>query len=305
MNKLYIALELIKLLNERKSISTGTIAEYFNVNIRTAQRYVKELSYLNSVVHDVHSNTYSFLEDYKIKETILNNSEIAFISALIENAKKSLKPKSARFLDQISKNVFKKQSSSKSHVILSGQSIDFSKVSTAHSKLDIHIYEKNVIKLHYYKKNKDYEVSPYKIVLNDGFWYLVCGTEGKFKTLLLDYISNIRPVITAEFVHPSTNFDIILSQAQNVWFEDKEREIVKVRVLENSSIYFKRKICLPAQQIMNENPDGSIDISFEVYNEIDFIMLVKKWLPDIQVIKPEKYKKCLVKLLKDALKINI
>ncbi len=46
MNKLEVAIKLLRLLNERKSITSKMIADEFNVSVRTAQRYIRELSVL-------------------------------------------------------------------------------------------------------------------------------------------------------------------------------------------------------------------------------------------------------------------
>jgi len=46
MNKLYTALSLIKLLNENKKIDSKKVSEELGVSIRTAQRYLLELSIL-------------------------------------------------------------------------------------------------------------------------------------------------------------------------------------------------------------------------------------------------------------------
>ena len=53
------ALRLLRLLNERKVLNSRIVAEEFDVNIRTAQRYLLYLSDLPCVVVDEEQHTYS------------------------------------------------------------------------------------------------------------------------------------------------------------------------------------------------------------------------------------------------------
>ena len=74
MNKLDVALRLLQILNERKFINSNVIAEEFDVSLRTAQRYIKELSILPCFVSSEDSNCYEIVPNYKIKEALLHSS---------------------------------------------------------------------------------------------------------------------------------------------------------------------------------------------------------------------------------------
>jgi hypothetical protein len=80
------ALRLLRLLNERKVLNSRIVAEEFDVNIRTAQRYLLYLSDLPCVVVDEEKHTYSLTSDYVITDKILNTSEMALVCALIDYA---------------------------------------------------------------------------------------------------------------------------------------------------------------------------------------------------------------------------
>jgi hypothetical protein len=60
------ALRLLRLLNERKVLNSRIVAEEFDVNIRTAQRYLLYLSDLPCVVVDEEKHTYTLTSDYII-----------------------------------------------------------------------------------------------------------------------------------------------------------------------------------------------------------------------------------------------
>ena len=80
------ALRLLRLLNERKVLTSRVVSEEFEVNIRTAQRYLLYLSDLPCVVVDEEQHTYSLTSDYVITDKILNTSEMALVCALIDYA---------------------------------------------------------------------------------------------------------------------------------------------------------------------------------------------------------------------------
>lgn len=85
MNKLEVAIKLLRLLNERKTITSKVIADEFNVSVRTAQRYIRELSALPCFVNQQKNNTYELYPDYKLKESLLNTSLCDILQKRIQN----------------------------------------------------------------------------------------------------------------------------------------------------------------------------------------------------------------------------
>ena len=70
MNKLDVAIKLLRLLNERKELDSKTVADEMNVSLRTAQRYLMELSTMPCVINGRTNNTYTLNDDYQIKKAI-------------------------------------------------------------------------------------------------------------------------------------------------------------------------------------------------------------------------------------------
>jgi hypothetical protein len=77
MNKLNVALNLLKLLNERKEIDSVLVAGELNVSIRTAQRYLCDLSSLPCVSHDEQNHKFCIVPDYPLKKALLACTEPA------------------------------------------------------------------------------------------------------------------------------------------------------------------------------------------------------------------------------------
>lgn len=74
MNKLEVAIKLLQIINERKIINSRIIADELNVTIRTAQRYLRDLSLLPCIGSKNNNSDYELYPDYKLKEAVLNSS---------------------------------------------------------------------------------------------------------------------------------------------------------------------------------------------------------------------------------------
>lgn len=72
MNKLDVALKLLQLLNERKTIDSKTVAHELNVSVRTAQRYLVELSILPCVTTKHEQHGYTLNADYRLNGALSN-----------------------------------------------------------------------------------------------------------------------------------------------------------------------------------------------------------------------------------------
>jgi predicted DNA-binding transcriptional regulator YafY len=73
MNKLDIALKLLRLLNERKALDSRIVSTELNVSLRTAQRYLLELSSLPCVITYEKEHIYALSPDYHLKHALLHD----------------------------------------------------------------------------------------------------------------------------------------------------------------------------------------------------------------------------------------
>ncbi len=74
MNKLYVALRLLQLLNERRFITSSIVADDLDVSLRTAQRYLLELSGFPFVVYSEQKNSYSLAPNYTLKKALMSGA---------------------------------------------------------------------------------------------------------------------------------------------------------------------------------------------------------------------------------------
>jgi hypothetical protein len=118
------------------------VAEEFNVNIRTAQRYLLYLSDLPCVVTDEEKHTYTLTSDYVITDKILNTSEMALVCALIDYATHIFGTEHSKFLAGLKNRIFRMPDV---YQIVKDEAIDMEKVAAVQLAAERHIKAREVI----------------------------------------------------------------------------------------------------------------------------------------------------------------
>lgn len=280
------ALRLLRLLNERKVLTSRVVAEEFEVNIRTAQRYLLYLSDLPCVVADEEKHTYTLTSDYVITDKILNTSEMALVCALIDYATHIFGKEHSKFLARLKNRIFRMPDV---YQIVKDEAIDMEKVAGVQLALERHIKRREAISFFYRRSGKRYTVEPCKILYHGGFWYLVAMHDGIVKKFLLDFIEGIRGTGRACGKIPES-VRKTLSDAQSIWFQDKAPDRVTVEFDAEVAHFFERKSIFPRQEIVRKEKDGKIVVSFDVYNDMDFREHIARWMPYFRVLEPGKYR---------------
>jgi len=280
------ALRLLRMLNEKKVLNSRLVAEEFDVNIRTAQRYLLYLADLPCVVVDEGKHTYSLITDYVMNDKILKASEMAMVCAMIDYATHIFGPEDSSFLQELKHKIFRMP---EVYQVLSEEPIDMGKVAAVRQTLERHIKQKEVVSFSYSKKGKRYTVEPYKILYHEGFWYLVGLDAGIVKKFVLDFIERIRPTGRVYKEIPE-NVRKTLHEAKTIWFNDKEPDRVTVEFDAEVAHFFDRKCIFPRQEIVERKKNGNVVLSFDVHNEMDFREQVARWMPYFEVQEPARYR---------------
>src|SRR3990172_6368599 len=179
------ALRLLRLLNERRVLTSRIVADEFGVNIRTAQRYLLYLSDLPCVITDEEKHSYSLTSDYIVSDKILNVSEMSMVCALIDYATHIFGPEHSRFLTGLKNRIFRMPDV---YQIVKDEAIDMDKVANHQLSLERHIKEREVVSFSYRKSGKRYTAEPYRIVYYGGVWGLVAKGRGEGKKGVLGLI---------------------------------------------------------------------------------------------------------------------
>jgi predicted DNA-binding transcriptional regulator YafY len=299
------ALQLVSLLNSKGRVDSRTLAEEIGVSVRTAQRYLQELSRIIPIQVETRNrkNEYFLMENYSFKDSMISNSEMNIVSSLIDYARNFVSDDHAGLLDVIKHKIFHANTCSQPYYIIKDDAVDIEKVSKTRSLLDGMVFRQRVIDFFYRRKNKRYTVEPYKIVFAEGFWYLLASHEEKIKTFLLDYIEDITQ--TGDYyARVPENLLKSLDKQRNIWFSEEEKKEVVVEIGLEVVEYFKRRKFLFGQQIVEEKDNGNIIVKFYASGEQDFFHQIIRWFPHFKVQSPDGYREFVAGKVDDFFQMN-
>jgi len=139
-------------------------------------------------------------------------------------------------------------------------------------------------KSQYKNEIKTYEnVKPYKIIIFDGFWYLLTQYKDHTIKFYLREIKNLK-ILPRTFKKDEILLDR-MEKAIDIWFDPKAEPFDVTFLLDTYAIiYFERKPI--KDQYLKKNSDGTAELTISVTHEREVFSILKKWLPQIRVIEP-------------------
>jgi len=149
---------------------------------------------------------------------------------------------------------------------------------------------------------KTYEnVKPYKIIIFDGFWYLLTQYKDHFIKFYLKEIRDLQ-ILEQTFVQNEKVFDR-MEKALNIWFDPKAEPFDVTLLLDSDAIvYFERK---PIKgQYLKNNSDDTAELTVSITNKEEIFTVLKKWLPQIRVVEPFELQEEFEEMMKGYLSGN-
>ncbi len=131
---------------------------------------------------------------------------------------------------------------------------------------------------------KTYEnVKPYKIIIFDGFWYLLTQYKDHYIKFYLKEIRDLK-ILEQTFIQDEKVLDR-MEKALDIWFDPKAEPFDVTLLLDsNAIVYFERK---PIKgQYLKKNSDNTAELTVSITNKEEIFTVLKKWLPQIRVIDP-------------------
>lgn len=274
------------------------LAEEFNVSSKTIQRDINERLY-HFPIEENSLKQLKFIDGFSLNKTNLKENEMLFVYLSLSQIKDINKNFKKITYDIFTKLLTPSFNSSYHIKAKAFESIDMD--SEFLNNIENAIKSKNQLALKL--KNRSLLMEPYKVVSFDGIWYLFGKDldDEKIKTVFIHEIIDMK--IKAEKFQLDKPIDSILENVHSAWFEDGNYMEVKVKVNSNIAFNFKLKNILPSQKILEEFEDGSLLIQFGVTTEEDIDNILKAWIPDIEIISPQKYRDSFVEELKEYLRI--
>ncbi|HPL67426.1 MAG TPA: WYL domain-containing protein [Syntrophales bacterium] len=293
--------QMLRIFMEKGQVSSTWLSKHFQTTPRTIQRDLLLLKESAFPLHEVQKGIYKMSKDLMKNLEIFDETELAIVVALkniIGQLGQPFQKAADRVLDSLYDNVSSMPVFVKIDDAVPLDSLLLNKIVRA-------VREKKQVTFQYAarKGRHPVQMEPYRVVYFSGFWYLI-GNEpatGILKRYALDRISEIR-LLKICCQNVPQDLDAILQRSANIWLTGDMNLKVKVLIDAQVSHYFKRRRMFPTQEILEEKPDGSLIVTFQVDRFEAIRNILKSWIPNIVILEPEDFRKDFLKDVKGWVK---
>lgn len=276
---------IITKLNNGERFTAEELADEFNVNVRTIQRDLNErLSYIPLQKEQ----NYYFLSPHALGKLsykdIQNFAQISGISELYPSLDHS-------FISDLLELKFNSL-----YMVKNSGFEDISDKKELFEQLSGAISRQSPI--HFLYNERQRSVNPYKLINNNGIWYLLADDNAELKTYTFSKIKQLKWDFKIHF-SPKKEFLNQIEKNETNWFS-KDFIEVTLEIDTKAKEYFLRKEILPNKKIIEEN-ESHIIVSTNIAYDDEIIHLVKYWIPYIKIKSPQYLQEKLSKILKEYL----
>lgn len=269
----YRLADMLAMLNAGESLKIDDLAEKYGVSIRTIQRDIGRLSFLDLVYEN---------QEYRLHNRYFGSGlhfkdirHFAYMSG-VDNLYPQLNP---AFLREIIQPQAEDIYEIKAH--------DFEKsllFLNLMNDLKQAITAKYCVQFSY--KDKTRMVEPYKLVHHFGCWYLAGVELGQIKTYHLSRMYNFF-VTQQHFVLDERVLQEI-EDDKSIWFGQQKIEVV-IQVNTQVAQYFKQRQLLPEQNMVKEMVDGTLLLSCQIGHKLQLFPIVRWWIPYLKIVSPSEW----------------
>lgn len=128
------------------------------------------------------------------------------------------------------------------------------------------------------------DAQPYRLVNQDGVWYLAALDEGKLKSYAFSRIA--RLLVSTDTFKPDATVMQKVNEEDSIWLNLNKTEVV-LKVAPAAADYFKRRKLISGQKTVKELADGGIIVSGLIAHPNQILPIVRYWLPSVHIISPE------------------
>ena len=272
----YRLTEILRRLNEGEKLDPHALVEEFGVNLRTIQRDLNErFAFLELEKKD---GVYAI---NRMRLGSLNFKDVQRFASLA--GLQGLHPLlSTDFLKSILENRLQ------SALLIRGHNYeDLRGKEQLFNQLKHAIEECHAISYQYSKPTGPKRVEavrPYKLVNQDGVWYLAATDAGQLKSYAFSKIDQL--LVSPETFTPDPAILKNLNEEDSIWLNLHKTEVV-LKVARQAADYFLRRKLIGGQKIEKQLEDGGLIVSGSIAHPNQILPIVRYWLPNIHVISPE------------------
>lgn len=284
-NILEICLYTLDALHRGENPTTKELAVRFETSIRNIQNYMKELEFLG-VERVGREKRLALKHALSHKQTSLSRDEREFVRSSLEQLQE-IDDEHTRLARVVSEKIMVTDVQTPYYI----KPENFEPISHRKNLVkDLRSAIDNTLKIELLYEGRGITLFPYKITAFEGIWYLLADglQEESLQNYMLSRIDDWA--VTGERFEPIPNLMEIIEEMESAHSTEGEEQEVVVRVNARIADYFKYKRYLKSQDILEQDAEGNLLISFDITHDEDVDNLIKSWLPDIEVVSPLSFR---------------
>ncbi len=267
--------DILRRLNDGESLSTRQLAADYEVDVRSVQRDLQRLDFLDLV----RSGTRYSLDRTRLGHlTIRDVERFATLAGL-----QGLYPR----LDTVFLRELLDARRDSALLVRGHNHEDLSDSEPRFKQLQQAILSHQTVSFEYRKTEGPKMVEglrPYKLVSQGGIWYLAATDDGKLKSYAFTKID--RLLVGPDTFTPDPAIDKVLTEEDSVWLNLRKTEVV-LKVAPAAAGYFQRRKLIGGQKTVKELEDGGLIVSGLIAHPDQILPIVRYWIPSVRVISPE------------------
>lgn len=278
--------KILRRLSNKEALCLEHLSNEFNVPISTLRENINKYiisSFPDNISFSKYTNSWISDKDF-LSETLLSPEEIITMKILENNIsqygigfEKKAKLLFNRFKRRASLQIYKKTNFEQ--ITRESESI-FAMIKHA-------IKNKDILSCTY--NRKDRIIYPLKIVMFDGYWYVLIYQENEkiIKTFHLKSILNIENE-NRKYELNTDSINKKLDSAINAHFKDKDLILVQLDIHEKVIKYFERRPLSKNQILLPSTQKNYKKMEIYITDYMEIIPTIQQYIPYIKVISPEK-----------------
>lgn len=299
-------MRILNILDRKERATVQSLMDDLGISERSAYRYMTTLKDADfPISFDREKGTYTFEEGYSLSKPDLTLEEILAFS-LARKLLGNFGPGMESTLDQIEKKISIKKSETLKNIIFSHE--DFS-AKVGEYLFSIHQAARDFQKIElvyrslYSDEVTKRKVNPYYLFFQDDLWHFrgYCNLRKGFRTFALDRIESMK-LLDEHFVPERIPQEDELAGAFGTYIDGEPVKVV-LRFDEEIKPYILRRKWHQSQKEKLLH-DGRVELTLTVNGIEGIKQWVYKWLPYVEIIKPEELKVILLEDLTRAIEKN-
>ena len=127
-------------------------------------------------------------------------------------------------------------------------------------------------------------VDPYKLVSQDGVWYLQARDAELIKSYAVSRMD--RLLVSLQSFTPDAATQDYLNREDSIWLNREKTEVV-LKIVPPAAGYFQRRKLIGQQKIEKVLADGGLIVSGLIAHPNQILPVVRYWMPCIRIISPQ------------------